>query len=424
MDRLWKEWRRICSSSLARNAGWMFAGQSLSVICQVVYFILLARLLGATEYGIYAGVFAMTSMLSQYSTLGSHTVLLRSVSQEPRNFAPYWGNVLMTTFTLGSVFVLVLICAVPHLAHSYSWTMVLWVAIADCLCAQLTSAAARAFQAHEKMCVTALLNLLTNLLRALLAGAMLWKLHHGTAQQWAMVVMAVSTIATCTALVFVTREYGWASFSLALLRRRTGEGFVYALSYSTAGISDNIDKAMLGHYGMNAANGIYSMAYRAIDMATVPLSAVQGAAMPRFFRKGSEGAQSTSAYALKIVKRTAPMTVMVITAMLLAAPMIPRLLGKSFGESVLVIRWLCLLPLFRSFNLSAGDALTGSGHIKLRLSGLIGAAAFNFAVNFYLIPRYGWLGAAWSSLATDSGLAVLNWLMVAWLMLRAKKTNH
>lgn len=424
MDRLWKEWQHICSSSLARNAGWMFAGQSLSVICQVVYFILLARLLGATEYGIYAGVFAMTSMLSQYSTLGSHTVLLRSVSQEPRNFAPYWGNVLMTTFTLGSVFVLVLIWAVPHLAHSYSWTMVLWVAIADCLCAQLTSAAARAFQAHEKMRVTALLNLLTNLLRALLAGAMLWKLHHGTAQQWAMVVMAVSTIATCTALVFVTREYGWASFSLALLRLRTGEGFVYALSYSTAGISDNIDKAMLGHYGMNAANGIYSMAYRAIDMATVPLSAVQGAAMPRFFRKGSEGAQSTSAYALKIVKRTAPMTVMVIAAMLLAAPMIPRLLGKSFDESISALRWLCLLPLFRSFNLSAGDALTGAGHIKLRLSGLIGAAAFNFAVNLYLIPRYGWLGAAWSSLATDSGLAVLNWLMVAWLMLRAKKTNH
>ena len=61
------------------------------------------------------------------------------------------------------------------------------------------------------------------------------------------------------------------SFSLALLRLRTGEGFVDALSYSTACISDNIDKAMLGHYGMNAANGIYSMAYRAIDMATVPL---------------------------------------------------------------------------------------------------------------------------------------------------------
>ena len=79
----------------------MFLGQGLSLLSQVFYFILLARLLGPTEYGIYAGVFAMTAVLSVYSSLGSAFTMIRHVSPAPEEFAAYWGNVLMTTLMLG-----------------------------------------------------------------------------------------------------------------------------------------------------------------------------------------------------------------------------------------------------------------------------------------------------------------------------------
>jgi O-antigen/teichoic acid export membrane protein len=199
---------------------------------------------------------------------------------------------------------------------------------------------------------------------------------------------------------------------LHLLRQRTGEGLVFALSSSTMNIYNNIDKAMLGHYGMNAANGIYSMAYRVVDIATMPVGAIHTAAFPRFFCKGAAGPRSTTSYALEILKRTGPMTVLLATGIAATAPIIPLVAGRSFIESVSALRWLCLLPLFRSFQLSAGDALTGSGYLKLRLvvQGL--AAAFNFVANIYLIPHYGWRGAACSSLATDGLLAVSNWTVL------------
>ena len=351
----------------------------------------------------------MVSLLSPYSSLGSAIVLLRYVCQEPKEFAVYWGNVLVTVLALGSLFTGVLVWIGPHIASSYSPGFVLCVAIGDCFCTQLTQAAGRVFQTFEKMRVTAILNLLTNLLRLTTAAMMIAFLHHATARQWVMAALGVSIVAAVMAVATVTRAYGRPAFSPSLLLKRAGEGLAFALSYSTSGICDNIDKTMLGHYGMNAANGIYSMAYRAIDAATIPLSAVQGAAIPRFFRKGSEGAQSTAAYALRIVKRTAPLTLLIAAVLWLAAPAIPHLVGKGFAESVLALRWLCLLPLFRSFHFGAGDALNGAGCIKLRLSGLILAAVFNFAVNLYLIPHYGWQGAAWSSLATDGLLAVFNW---------------
>src|SRR5271170_1245385 len=214
-----------------------------------------------------------------------------------------------------------------------------------------------------------------NLLRAVVAALMLWQMHTGTAQQWSVASLIVSLLATIAAIALVTRSFGRPSFSRALVGRRVGEGFVFALSYSTDGVYNNADKAMLGHYGMDAANGVYTMAYRAIDVSTIPITSIHSAAFPTFFRKGTEGVRSTAEYAFQILKRTAPLALLSTLGILVGAPLIPHLLGKGFSESVFVLRWLCLLPLFRSFQLRAGDALTGAGHQRIRLGIQAGAAA-------------------------------------------------
>jgi O-antigen/teichoic acid export membrane protein len=74
------------------------------------------------------------------------------------------------------------------------------------------------------------------------------------------------------------------------------------------------------------------------------------------------------------------------------------------------VRWLSLLPLFRAFHLSAGDAMAGIGCQKWRLAIQLVAALGNFMLNLWCIPRYGWLGAAWTSLITDGALGVGAWL--------------
>lgn len=91
----------------------MVLGQGTSILCQGAYFILLGRLLGPVEYGIYAGVIAMVTVLSAYSTLGSQFTLLRYVSSDPEKFALYWGNLLVTTLSLGSLFTGLLVWTVP-----------------------------------------------------------------------------------------------------------------------------------------------------------------------------------------------------------------------------------------------------------------------------------------------------------------------
>ena len=47
-------------SPLVRNAGWMLAGQAAVMVTQLAYFMVLARLLGSTEYGSFVGASAMS----------------------------------------------------------------------------------------------------------------------------------------------------------------------------------------------------------------------------------------------------------------------------------------------------------------------------------------------------------------------------
>ena len=93
--------KRAQKSVLVRNAGWLFAGQGLSFVVQAFYFIVLARLLGTTQYGLLAGAVALVAVMSQYSTFGSGLLFLRYVSPDHSRFRLYWGNILMSTLVLG-----------------------------------------------------------------------------------------------------------------------------------------------------------------------------------------------------------------------------------------------------------------------------------------------------------------------------------
>jgi O-antigen/teichoic acid export membrane protein len=105
----------------------------------------------------------------------------------------------------------------------------------------------------------------------------------------------------------------------------------------------------------------------------------------------------------------------------LAAPIIPHILGSEYGRSVEALRWLALLPLLKSIHHLTADALTGAGYQGLRTSIQISVAVMNVGINLWLIPAYGWRGAAWSSLASDGLLAVI---MVACLSILIRRDHQ
>ena len=408
-----REWNRLRFSRLARNSSWLVAGQGLGIILQAGYFIILARLLGRTEYGIYVGAVALVSIVSQYSSVGTGMLFLRYVSQDLKKFSTYWGNILLATVGVGFLLVFALRGSGPYMIGAASAAILVPVAIGDCICGQLTLCAGQVFLAVERMKITAILNLLTNLLRFLVATLLLVIIHHATAGQWALAALTVSALAVLGSVAVVFMQLGKPVFNFRLMASCLGEGVVYAISGSTTSLYNDLDKTMLSHYGMNAANGIYTMAYRVVDICTIPVRSVQVAAVPQFFRAGVAGAVSTRAYAIRILKRTSLLGLAAAFGAFVCAPLIPLLVGRGFAQSASALRWLCLIPLFRSIHLSAGDAITGAGRQRIRLVTQFVASVLNFFLNLWLIPLHGWIGAAWASLMTDGMLGIMNWVVLA-----------
>jgi O-antigen/teichoic acid export membrane protein len=409
---------RARKSVLVRNAGWLFAGQGLSFVVQGFYFIVLARLLGTTQYGLLAGAVALVAVVSQYSTFGSGLLFLRYVSPDHSRFRSYWGIILMSTLVLGTLLVVAVRLSGRWLVGAASVPLLFPIAIGDCLFAQLGNAAGQVFQTFEKMKFSAAITLLGSVSRCLIAVAMLVLLGRASAFQWAIASLTVTAISTCVAVGIVTRFFGLPSFSPSLLKKRLGEGFVFALSGSTTAVYNDIDKVVLSRFGMEQANGIYSMAYRMVNIGAMPVLSIVGAAFPRFFREGVKGIAATLPMARQLLRRTVWLSLGISVVMFASAPIIPHLVGKSYAESVSALRWLCLIPFFRSFHLSAGDAIAGAGHQKFRLVSQSIAAVGNLLLNLYLVPRYSWHGAAWASLGTDGALGVMNWLALILLSKR------
>src|SRR5438067_1213911 len=95
--------KRYFGSVLARNTLWMIVGQGLRLVIQAAYFTIIARSLGASNYGAFIGVVALVGIVFPFGALGSGNLLVKNVSRDKTLFATCWGQALLITLACTSL---------------------------------------------------------------------------------------------------------------------------------------------------------------------------------------------------------------------------------------------------------------------------------------------------------------------------------
>ena len=424
MECFKREIKKIRSNSLAKNTGWVLLGQVSSYATQAAYFVVLSRLLGVTQFGILAGAVAFVGILAPYGSMGSGIVFMHHVSAGRENCQLYMGNVFLSSMFVSGFLIFGLWLMAPHVLDRQGASIVWMVAIASCLCSQLIVSISQIFQTFEMPKKMMAFNVINNTMRLLAAIAFKVFARVVHARQWAMADMSISLLIAVASIFVVVRHFGIPRFSIRLFFRRIAEGFGYAISLSASAIYNNFDKTLLSHYAMNVANGIYSLAYRITNLATMPSYAIEMAAVPRMFQKAAGSMREFQAYGHALLKRSIASGAVVSVILYVCAPVIPCFVGSRFQSSVLALRWLCLLPLFRSVHEIAGSMLTASGHQRYRVMAQFTVAGLNLILDVWLIPSHGWLGAAWASLATDAVLALVCYTAIKSIISRALRKEE
>ena len=408
---------------MLRNTLWMAGGFGIRAFFQFFYFVLLARTLGPAEYGAFLGVLALVIFLSPFASWGSGNLLIKHVARNPATFPERWGAALATTLLSGSLLVLLaMLLTGVVFGWEAAWRLALPIALGEMLGTRLSDVASQAFQAVQRMQGTTTIWAGMTFSRLLGVFVLVALPGEANATLWAWVYAASGMGWGIVSVLWVSVALGKPRISLHPMRGEWREGFYFAVSLSSQGAYNDIDKTLLARMVSDVTAGMYGAAYRIIDAAFIPVRAVLYASYPRFFQEGSRGLVAAGRFALKLLLPALAMVSVVALALLVLGPWIPKLLGEGFRGSHEVVLWLLPVLFFRVLHYFPADALTGSGYQGVRTALQLGAAMLNLALSLRLIPLWGWKGAAVASWASDAMLVLLLWSCI--LVLSGNRLFH
>jgi O-antigen/teichoic acid export membrane protein len=404
-------WRE---SDLLKDASNLCLGQGIKLVLQAVYFLFIARSLGPSQYGAFVAVTAMTAIISPYIGLGCGSLFLKNVRSGKRTPPLCWGNGLLVTLVTGALVGGVL-CGISHLwLRDFPIAPVCAVSLSDLILVRIIDLASFGFAASGRMSKTAVQNTTMSLLRVLGILALAARYHQVSIQQWTWVYLLTGAIGAAFAFQQGSTLWGVPRISFAALWEDAREGCFFSISTSAQTIYNDIDKTMLARLSTFSATGVYAAAYRIIDTSLTPVRSLVSAAYPKFFRVGSDGIGATYSYAKLLIRKAVVFGVADFLGLVLIAPLLPHILGPKYAAVGPAIRLLALIPVMRCVHWFLADALSGANVQGIRTAVQVGVALLNIGLNLLVLPRWSWVGAAWTSLASDAALMVAVYAVIQW----------
>jgi O-antigen/teichoic acid export membrane protein len=400
---------RTETRGLLRDTTHLSVGQGFRLVIQAAYFVLIARSLGPDAYGAFVTVVAMAALLGPFSGLGTATLFIKNVRSGKRKASICWGNGILLTVLSGTL-LCCLGAGLSVLLHLKTVPFVVTiVCVADLILLKVTELAAFGFTAMDQMKQTSIQSVVVSLLRLAGIVALVVTVHPVTLDLWVLTYLLTTVLGMLYALIKAGQLWGRPVVDLRALREDAAEGVFFSVAGSATTIYNDIDKIMLSRLAELAATGLYSAAYRVIDVTMTPVRSLAAAAYPHFFRKGLDGMARTYPYALSLIAKTSIYGAITSAGLWLTAPILPYILGHQYQAVVPAVRWLALIPLLRCIHSFMADSLSGAGLQRIRTGIQVFVAFINIGVNVVVLPRYSWRGAAWTSLGCDGLLVAIFW---------------
>ncbi len=382
-------------------------------------FLLLARVLGPVEFGKIAAVASVTAVLTPFSGMGAANVMMMRASRDVRLLPTYFGNALLNATVTGSLLTLFAgAFATPLLGAKGSLPIMLVFCASELIFSKFIDICWQAFVSNERLHWTSIL-LVVQSVSKLIAVALFIASRGHRADVWIWWSLT-SNVAVAAWIVYATaRRIGRPTARWRLALAEFPLGIPFAVGLSAKGFYTDADKVFLARYGAAQSLGMYTVAYRIVQMALVPIRAVSMATTARYFRAGEAGVEGTIEFTRRIAKLVMPMAVLLGVGFFLVAPLIPVFTGEQYAASVVILRWFAGLPILLAAQSLLSDALAGCGNQRAAATIQVISAGLACVACILLIPRFDWRGAVIASYGSQSLLTG----MLAVALWRLRRTS-
>jgi O-antigen/teichoic acid export membrane protein len=397
---------------LARNMVVMSFGFGLRAVAQAIVFLVIARILGVEGYGAFVAVLAIASALSGLCGLGAHVLLVRDVACSAESFSRSWGFTLAALgWGIPVVFLFYLAISQAVIPDSIPFTVIICIGIGELILWPLANATVFAYQGYEHM------GRASRMMLAPVVARLVSALFFLLVSKWLTVdpLLSWSFLYALSGLITVLYVHRCVIYDLGRpvfpAKRQLLKYVQESIPFSFWAIAEklyvDVDKVMLARLVTLETAGIYSAAYRFVDMAFLPLYSLLNVAAPRFFRAGQTGISNAMAYSVRIFIAPFLYGIFVGVILFYGAPLLPYLTGEDYTEVIHVTRWLAWLPVMTLPRIITQYALATSGFQRIGAAIIFSGAVMNVILNCWWIPMWGWRGAAAATYAAEVLMSLL-----------------
>lgn len=186
------------------------------------------------------------------------------------------------------------------------------------------------------------------------------------------------------------------------------------LIFGLAGIvNETMDRVLIKRLSLaaepQASVGIYSACYKISILMTIVIQAFKYAAEPFFFRKAKDkDAKETYAEVMTLFVLVCSV---IFTGIMLYMDIVQYFVGETYRVGLPIVPILLMANLFLGifYNLSIWYKLTGQTKFGAYIA--IFGAVITLVLNWLLIPRFDYMGAAWTTFACYLSMMVVSYLL-------------
>ena len=416
------------SSSLARYfARILFGAGSLRLIEAGLAFgtgIILARTLGAAQYGVYAVAMAIFAFVSVPMQFGIPQVLTRDVaSSVARHNLPSatcsirLGRQMIVGLSVGTLLIALLLLSIGWLPAEIDFSMLLAITIFGLLVSHLrvSEAALRGF-GEIVIGQTGSLLVRPLLVLGMLAAVVYWPLKVGIAAEEVVWLNAIAALGAAALFrVYLAKKIVPASrthFTKEEIQSFFRSSLPMALTEGARIIQAQLPILIMGYVASFSATGSFRIAVSIATICSLPVALLNVSVAPAFSahyaRRRIDELRILSKWAAALMFST----IAVICAPLFLAgeALIGIIFGNEYLDAVLPLHILCAGQLASAAFGSNASLLNMTGNEKIVSAAFIGSLLASVALSLFLIPAYGAIGAA---IATSS--CIILWNGALWI---------
>jgi O-antigen/teichoic acid export membrane protein len=393
---------RPTTARLAGNALVQAVGTVVASLISVVTFAAITRYLGPGGYGDYAAATSFVLIPTVIADLGLSAAVLRDISAAPARTEALVGASLPFRAGVAVVALGITVACAWAFPFDEEIRQAVLIAAIGGLLTLMTLSLLPVLQARLQM-QWAVLATVAGRLVAL--GATLIVLEAGLGLN-GVVAAAVSGLAVTFLIVLLAvsrRIHLRPRIDFDYWRRLLGTSVVLGAAIALGQIYFRIDTVIVAVLRPATEVGLYAAAYKFLELAEVVAAAVAVSIFPTLARFAAERDPRLHAAVQRtfevLLAAAAPITVVCAA---IPATLLGVLAGHDFTDAATALRILAFYPLL-AFTNGLLWRLLVAAHLEktlLRVSLLV--LGLNVALNFALIPAFGYLVAAVTSLASEA----------------------